>query len=456
VLAAAPAGSDAVALTEHVALGALAGPYLPVAGRATRIDADLGSNALIGFDPGSGTLVTDADSFGGGSYTVTAEEPPAAADASTSLADAAAGSGADFAPYVQLPPAPDALTALAFQVTAAAVTPYGKLVDLADYLKNLPVNLNAPAGDSYGSVIRLLTADSPQGKAGYADQHASAFAIMARIEHIPTRVAVGYRLPAPSATQGTSRIYTVTTADSYAWDQAYLQGYGWIDFDPTDTGDVVGLPPASTVPAPPPAQPSALTSATPSAAPQTGPLSQSTQPVPIPVAGPVPASRPGSFPIRIVIPGLALLACLGLAGVTAARRTLRRRRRRRADKPAVQVVGAWREALDRLADAGVAIRASETPTDLAARASRAGQVARNRRTREERALALAAPYLNELAVTVTAAAFRAEEPGRPDVERAWRLERQISRALYRGRRAPYRVAHWTVPASRHHETGRRR
>jgi hypothetical protein len=353
---------------------------------------------------------------------------------------------------------PDTLTALAFQITAGQATPYAKLTALVDYLSALPVNLNAPAGNSYGSLVRLLTADSPQGKAGYTDQHASAFAILARIEHIPTRVVVGYRLPTSGTTQGSgsSRSYTVTTADSYAWAQAYLEGYGWIDFDPTDISDTIALPSASPAPALASAQPSVIRSVTPSTA-QTEPLTQSAQPEPTPVAGPRQIQGSGSIPIRIAIPALALPICIALAGTTAVQRALRRLRRRRADKPAVKVVGAWQETVDRLADTGVAIRASETALDLAARAGQARQgSAPARPTREQRALALAAPYLEELATKVTEAAFNRDEPRAQDVDRAWRLERQISKALYHGRRAPYRAAHWTVPVPRHRAPGRRR
>lgn len=455
VLAAGPATAGAVTLTEHVTLSTLTGPYLPVAGRATRIDADLGSNALIGFDPASGTLLAENGDSDGGSYTVTAEKPAGEAGAPAGLANAAIGSGTNFAQDLLLPPVPDTLAALAFQITAGQATPYAKLTALVAYLSALPVNLNAPAGNSYGSLVRLLTADSPQGKAGYADQHASAFAILARIEHIPTRVVVGYRLPSTSTTRDSSRSYTVTTADSYAWAQAYFQGYGWIDFDPTDTTDTVALPSASPVQALASAQPSVSRSFTPSTAP-TEPLTQSARPEPTPVAGPRQGLGSGSVPIRIVIPVLALLVCIALAATTAARRVLRRLRRRRAEKPAVKMVGAWQETVDRLADTGVAVRASETALDLAARANQAKQARPPRPTREQRALALAAPYLEELATEVTAAAFNRDEPGARDVDRAWRLEHQISKALYRGRRAPYRAAHWTIPVPRHRAPGRRR
>jgi hypothetical protein len=102
VLGAVPAIPDGVRLTEHVALRSLAGPYLPVSGRPTRVDASLGPGALVGFDPESGTLVANAASLAGASYTVVATGQPEHAD----LMHAAAGSGPSIAPYLQLPPVP--------------------------------------------------------------------------------------------------------------------------------------------------------------------------------------------------------------------------------------------------------------------------------------------------------------------------------------------------------------
>lgn len=475
VLAPGPATPGAATVTEHVTLtSALPGPYLPVAGRATRIDAHLGPDTLIGFDPTSGTLVADPASGGLGSYTVTAEQPPAATQDDAGLDDAAPGRGPAFAADLDLPPVPDAFRALAVQITAGDVTAYAKLSAIDAYLRALPVNLDAPAGDSFGTLQRLLTADTAQGRAGYADQHAAAFAILARLEQIPTRVVVGYRLPATTDTTETANpTYTVTTADGYAWAQAYLQGYGWIDFDPTDTTDTIPLPSGT---APAAAHPSGRNSA---AAKPTSTVSSggvgvySPLPIPTLVSGPVQAQPAGGTAARTALLVLAavLAACgLVLAAATALRRALRRRRRRHAGPPAVRVVGAWEEAVERLADTGVVLHPAETAFDLADRAASAAtdpgtagapHVGRSRRgrarlTREQRALALAAPHLRELAERVTAAAFSGTAPRAEHVTEAWDLERQLSSALYRGRRAPYRAAHWTLPIPRHRTPGRRR
>jgi transglutaminase-like putative cysteine protease len=447
VLAPDQAASGATTLTERVTLSMpdpyLPGPYLPVIGRPVQIDASLGSAALIGFDPDSGTLVAESG-VRGGSYTVIAKGEPDSAD----LADAAVGSGESVAPYTELPTVPAALAALAAKITAVARTPYAKLVAIEDYLRKLPASRNAPAGDSYGNLLRLLTANTPQGEAGYADQHASAFAVLARAEGLPTRVVVGYRLPAYGV--GRDGRYTVTTADAYAWAQAYFRGYGWIDFDPTDTGNTVALPPVISVPVQPRTRP--LTKPVPSHA-ATAPV---TRPSPHPVRTLVIQARAGRgtshVPFWILIPALPLLCAL-VAGPTAGRRLLRRRRRRGSTGTSMRVIGAWEEVVDRLVDAGVRIDGSQTAKELALRAR---QPAAARPTREQHALAQTAPHLCELASLATEAAFGGDPSSAEDVHRAWLLEGRVSKALYRGWRAPYRVAHWIVPAPRRTRDGRPR
>jgi transglutaminase-like putative cysteine protease len=439
VLAPDQAAPGAVTLTERVTVRALPGPYLPVAGQPARIDASFGPGGLVGFSPASGTLVADAASLTGGSYTVVADGQSAVAD----LANAAAGSGASFAPYTALRGVPAPLAALARRITAGASAPYAKLVAIDDYLRRLPVSLNAPPGDSYGALLRMLGL-GVQREPGYADQHAAAFAVLARIERLPTRVMVGYRLPASRlpASQGSGRGFVVSTADAYAWAQAYLQGCGWINFDPTNTADTAVISRAVTAPVQP-ARPSPVVKRGSRPATGTGSTRSGSR-----RSDGTPASRarPGTTSSltspQVLIPVLAAGLCAAVAGMTAGKR-LQRRRRRRQGEPPMRVIGAWEEAVDRLADAGVRFDGSQTPLELAGRAAYRGT---GPAAGGQRVLALVAPYLGALAAMTTEAAFSDNPVSAEDTESAWLLEAQIGKALYRGRRAAYRAAHWTVPA----------
>jgi len=453
VLGPGPVVSGGARLTEHVALNGLTGPYLPVEGRPTQIDASLRPGSLVGFDLQSGTLVADATTLAGASYTVMATRQPEPAG----LMNAAAGSGPSLAPYLQLPPAPAQLAALATSVTAKASTPYTRLIALQDYLDGLPVNPDAPPGDSYGTIVRLLTATTAQAKAGFTDQHASAFAILARLEGIPARVVVGYRLRSPSAVQGSSRTYTVTTADAYAWAQAYFPGSGWINFDPSDTSRTVSLPRVVPVPTPPPGpRPSTAPPGTKPATPSPRPRQSPASAAPTAAAGPSPGPAAWPLPASVTVPVLVALACAGVAGTTALTRLGRRRRRHSAGTMATQVLGAWDEAVDRLADVGVVMDGSLTALELAGRATAAGRAtqagAGARVTREQRSLALAQPVLGELAARATEAGFSGGQPDPDAVKRAWKLEGLLSGVLYQGWRAPYRIVHWTIPAPRRRAT----
>ena len=87
-------------------------------------------------------------------------------------------------------------------------------------------------------------------------------AVMARLEGIPSRIAVGY---APGRSTGATvfvrragcaaRIRSGFARDAHAWPELYFQGFGWVPFEPTPSRGVVpdyaieaGPPPA--VPAP--------------------------------------------------------------------------------------------------------------------------------------------------------------------------------------------------------------
>ena len=61
-------------------------------------------------------------------------------------------------------------------------------------------------------------------------------AVMARTLGIPSRVAVGYT---PGALQPDGW-YIVTGRDSHAWPEIWLDGVGWILFEPTPSRDLPG------------------------------------------------------------------------------------------------------------------------------------------------------------------------------------------------------------------------
>lgn len=73
-------------------------------------------------------------------------------------------------------------------------------------------------------------------RAGYCEQFAGAFAAMARSIGIPARVTVGFT----PGRLGPDGRFTITGKNSHAWPEAYLDGIGWLPFEPTPGRGIPG------------------------------------------------------------------------------------------------------------------------------------------------------------------------------------------------------------------------
>lgn len=112
---------------------------------------------------------------------------------------------------------------------------------------------------------------------------------------------------------------------------------------------------------------------------------------------------------------LAVLIVLLLIGVLVEKQRRRFSRRRGTGKE--RIVGAWREATDRLVERGIPVPRSLTAAELAVHAgSQVGEPARS--------VAVLAPIL-------TAAVFHPGEPDPDTVREAWELSTRFRRDLYR-------------------------
>ncbi|MCM3926273.1 transglutaminase-like domain-containing protein, partial [Frankia sp. AiPs1] len=142
---------------------------------------------------------------------------------------------------------PPALVGVAARATAGARTPYAELTALQRFLRDpatFPYDLAGRPGPSYGSLTRLLTSTDQRERHGYAEQHATAFALLARIRGFPSRIAVGYLLGPDTA--GGRGVFTLGQARAHAWPEVYLAGIGWVPFEPTDTSRLAHSEPPDT------------------------------------------------------------------------------------------------------------------------------------------------------------------------------------------------------------------
>ncbi|RSM90413.1 transglutaminase domain-containing protein [Kibdelosporangium aridum] len=365
----------------HIEIDNLKGPFLPVIGQPATLDLTVDDITKIGFSEDSGVLATTEAAPKGLRYTIVGSINPRG---NNPRGDQRLHTATPSATSLPLPNGlPPQLRALAQQLTLGDQTPYAKLLAIETYLRRLPYNIDAQPGHSYGALTRILTATDPADAASYAEQHAAAFAVLARALGFHTRVAVGYRLPANGS---------VTTNDAHAWAEVAFDGFGWIPFEPTDVTSKPTEPRTqmdSPVAGPPPPNP-------PLAAP--------------PAEGPklAPSGEPGSgwgevlrTTAVVAVSFVSFLALL--TGLIVAEKARRRWRRRRARNLADRVLGAWDEATDRLIERGATFAVSTTFVEAA-----------------ERVTGLAA-----LAPLATAAVFAPDHVTNDDVRQAWQLEKQL-------------------------------
>jgi Transglutaminase-like superfamily/TgpA N-terminal domain/Domain of unknown function (DUF4129) len=392
------------AVTMQVSAQRLNSPFLPVVGTPTALQA-----TGLGYGSKSATLVVGGSARVPFSYSVTGLLPADRPSPSTAVISSAA---VDPGRYLSLPLRPSALVTIAEKVTESGITPFQKAELLAAYLRAQPYDITARPGHSLGTITRMLSKKNPGDENGFAEQHASAFVVLARILGIPARVAVGYLIE--SATAANDRRETViTTRNAHGWAEVPVDGYGWVVMETTDLSKT--------------------------ATPQV-PVDDVTQPKPSSIdAIPIPDVRGGvaaaeetpwvrntALTVVIVITVVALLLGL-IVGEKLRRRILRRR----SSSASNRVIGAWREVQDRLIERGIKIAPSSTALEIGKDA--------------QRQLGESAQASVELAPLVSAALYAPQEPDSMTVNKAWEFSAQLRRDLATSRRWWMRIPAWLDP-----------
>jgi transglutaminase-like putative cysteine protease len=268
-------------------------------------------------------------------------------------------------PYVTLPTEPAVVTFLAHEAVGSATTPAAEAQALVNWFRSgrFRYTLSPPATGGSNPLVQFLTVT----KAGFCEQFAGAYGVLARSLGIPTRLAVGFT----AGQTGAGDAFTVTGADAHVWPQVYLgPAAGWVSVEPTPPS-VAGSPAAEGVVGATGATGSRTSGVkgTPTVAVPT--TTAPTQPRPQPSSGRTPsqhhhASAPPTG-VRWWIFLVVGAAVIGLAGLA-----MLGWRRRRASLEAVllpdqRVVRAWERALGALQRKGLSRRAEETPGEYAVR-----------------------------------------------------------------------------------------
>lgn len=263
----------------------------------------------------------------------------------------AAGSAAapeSLLPYLQKPDEPLRVQTLARQITRGAFSPVAQANALVRYLRvsgrfHYDTRAGSPPGQD---AVDSFLFDTHRG---YCNQFASALAILAREVGLPSRVVTGY-----VGGEYHHGSYLIRQRDAHSWVEIYIQGSGWLTFDPTPgfnagpveaasqshSAGIVGRR-AGLVPTITPSRPATGTK----------PRGHAYR---VPITPPHVSTHPhrrGHLPGWLFLVGLALLAAI-IAAVALARRT-----------PS-NVYAALARGQSRV---GLRIRAEETPLEFAER-----------------------------------------------------------------------------------------
>ncbi|HTZ10360.1 MAG TPA: transglutaminase-like domain-containing protein, partial [Acidimicrobiales bacterium] len=145
---------------------------------------------------------------------------------------------ADLAPYLELPSLGARVVRLAHQIVAGATTPAAKAGALARWFNGGRFRYTlTPPRVRGGDALSFFLFSS---HAGFCQQFAAAYAVLARIDGLPARVAVGFTT---GTAVGTDQ-YRVSGADAHVWPEVYLgPSVGWTSYEPTPatSGEASGI-----------------------------------------------------------------------------------------------------------------------------------------------------------------------------------------------------------------------
>ena len=335
-----PEPSTAAHYATTVTIAGLQSTLLPVPPTADSVDGAAGANVVSGVG-----VVRQFEAQPGLTYEAVSRVPVTAPTSGASGSSAGVAASL-LAPYLQLPAEPGNVVQLAHSVVAGSKGPAAEAAALARWFNSgrFHYSLSPPALEGPNPLSSFLFST----RTGFCQQFAAAFAVLARIDGLPTRVAVGF-------TTGTSSghdRFRVTGADAHVWPEVYLgPQVGWASYEPTPavTGEPSGVGVSTGTRGPTQKPNSAAGRTTPTSPldlrrpPSTSALSTSTT---VHLTTPARAGSSGRTPSTTASPGSVVvvslvLAALGAAGVAAFVVRARRRRVARVAKGPRRRPGSW-------------------------------------------------------------------------------------------------------------------
>lgn len=126
---------------------------------------------------------------------------------------------------------PSSVYDIAQAITSGLTSPYQKACAIEAWLAQNCIYTLTPGvpPENTDFVEYFLNA-----RRGYCVYYASAMAVLARCEGLPSRFVMGYALRRNDAYPDSPNAYVATNATAHAWTEIYFKGIGWVVFDPTD------------------------------------------------------------------------------------------------------------------------------------------------------------------------------------------------------------------------------
>lgn len=398
-------------VTQKYKIGALSSIWLPAAFTPIAIN---GTPAR--YDPISASLLTENETANELTYEVTSQL--------TSFTQADLKSSPPLVPssitntYLALPDNfSPRIRAEAERIVSSASSPYDKALSLQNYFRSpqFTYDLNVGAGHD-GNALESFVFET---RRGYCEQFAGVYAAMARSVGLPARVAVGFT-PGEQSSDGT---YIVKGRNGHAWPEVYLEGYGWVGFEPTpgrgipNSENYTGVPEQQASPS----QPSTATTLAPTTTQTPSDPSGATSPTTT-VSNSPDQGGPDLWKKLLVLFGtMAALAALWIGGVTGLTYLHRQLRRKKALSPQDQVLVAWEEVGEALRCIGTDKYEWETPLEYAHRVVQTTDIN--------------VPGLPKLADLTTSVSYQSEanlfqEDGTKEAEWAQEVGRDIQNIVY--------------------------
>ncbi len=289
-----------------------------------------------------------------------------------------------------------------------------------------PENERRAGGTSFADVLASIR----QFRSASPEQYATLMALVARKVGVPARVATGFRIPTPP---GRSTLppgrYPVTTAEAWTWVEVPIAGQGWVTLDPSPSTYSAERPPRNAGSTP---------SSTPSPSPtKNAQITQGNNGHAVAPRSRIPHKRGTRASSVVLVVGIIVVALLVLVTAFLLLRKRWRIARRRRGPARQRLLGAWRETLDMLEEAGLPPLRAATGREVAdAVQGRFGvEPARSAR---------------QLAEAANVAIFRpAATMSDADADAAWQTNTVLTRMVRRGLRRRDRLR----MAVRYHRPG---